>query len=65
MATTRYNSRAVANMIATLQAWYEQTITTLNNEESRDYPDQERIEALETRLDAITGAIDALQEIEQ
>tara|TARA_Y100000310_G_scaffold4407_1_gene5274 strand:+ start:2303 stop:2461 length:159 start_codon:yes stop_codon:yes gene_type:complete len=50
-------------MKAQLQDWVEQTDTTLDNENDRDYPNDDRIGALEERQEALQGALDALEEI--
>lgn len=63
-AATRYNARSLATTIAQLQGWLEQSENTLANEESRDYPNDERVDSLNERIDALTAAIEALEGIE-
>ncbi len=62
-ANMRYNIRSLETMKAQLQDWVEQTDTTLDNENDRDYPNDDRIGALEERQEALQGALDALEEI--
>ena len=67
MATTaapRYSITSARIMMATLEAWLEQSGETLSNEESKDYPNDERIDALTTRMDALQAAVDALDWLE-
>lgn len=60
---TRYNVRSLAATIAQLQGWLEQSEDTLANEESRDYPNGERIDDLNARVDGLNAAIEALEGI--
>ena len=64
MALTRYNKRTVVAMADTLEDWINQSQETLYNEESRDYPNDDRIDSLTTRIDSLQNALDALDEIE-
>lgn len=64
MTPTRYNKRSVVRVIAEITAWRDQTEVTLATEESRDYPNDDRLDALSERLDALTAAIEALEDIE-
>lgn len=60
---TRYNVSSVHKMMEQLQGWIEQSEETLSNEESRDYPNDEHIDALQERIDALQQAFDALESI--
>lgn len=62
--TRRYSITAVAAMMADLEAWIEQSSDTLNNEEAKDYPNEDRLDNLNTRIDALQAAYDALADIE-
>lgn len=64
LAVTRYNSRSLANLVAQLQGWIEQSEETLSNEEGKDYPSEDRIETLNARIDSLTEAVDALEGID-
>jgi len=59
-----YSITRVHNMMATLQEWIEQSENTLQNEEAKTSPNEDRIENLTTRLDSLNTARDALDEIE-
>ena len=60
----RYNSTSLGNMVEELKSWTEQTQDTLDNAESQEYPNDNRIETLSNRMDALQAAIDSLEEIE-
>lgn len=64
VTTTRYNIKSVQNMMLQIEAWIDQTEETLGNEESKDYPNDERLESLEERRSALQDAYDALRGIE-
>lgn len=59
----RYSEVLVEAMMRELQGWIEQSTDTLNNEESKDYPDDKRMDMLSARIDALQAAYDALEEI--
>ena len=59
-----YSITRVHDMMATLQGWIEQSENTLQNEEAKTSPNEDRIENLTTRLDSLNTARDALDEIE-
>lgn len=64
VTTRRYSITAVAAMMTDLEAWIEQSSDTLNNEEAKDYPSEDRLDNLNTRIDALQAAYDALADIE-
>lgn len=65
MATTpRYSIIQIQRMMADLEAWIESSSDALNNEEAKDYPNEDRLDNLNTRIDALQAAYDALAEIE-
>lgn len=65
MATmVKYNIRSVQSMMAQLQEWIDSSQDTLNNEESKDYPNDDRVTMLTDRIDALQNAYDALEGIE-
>ena len=63
-AATRYSIASVRVMRETLEARIEQSQGVLDREEGRDYPSEDRIDDLTTRIEALQGALDALEEIE-
>lgn len=62
--TKRYAITQLQKVIDTLTDWRDATQDTLDNEESRDYPNEARVEKLSERIDALTDAIEALENIE-
>jgi hypothetical protein len=65
MSTVRkYNRASLDNIITELEAWIEQSEDTLGNEESRDYPNEDRLDMLQTRIDQLQQASEALQGID-
>lgn len=62
--TTRFNIRSLANMIAQLEAWIESSQESLDNEELREHPNNERVDSLTDRLDNLNSALDSLSQIE-
>ena len=60
----RYNIRSLSQMREELTEWLAQSQDTLDNEESKDSPNDERVDTLTTRVDALQAAVDALEEIE-
>ena len=60
----RYDIRQVNLMREQLDEWINTSSDVLNNEEAKDYPNEERIDSLNTRIDALQAAYDALGEIE-
>jgi hypothetical protein len=61
---TRYDIRSVRDMCSQLEHWIETSEEALSNEESKDYPNEERLDTLQTRIDSLQAALDSLQEIE-
>lgn len=51
-------------MMAQIEDWITQSNDTLCNEESKDYPNEERMDILNNRIDSLQEAYDALQNIE-
>ena len=65
MATkTRYTITSVRVMISTLDDWIDQTTDSIDTEESKDYPSDDRLDTLNNRLDQLVAAKDALDDIE-
>ena len=65
--TTRYDSRTVARIVSELQAMLDSSVHSqeILSEESRGYAtDDERIDSLQTRIDQLQEAINALEGIE-
>lgn len=62
--SVRYNARSLQTMMEQLQDWIDQTQETLDNEESKDYPNDERVDMLTLRLDQLQQAYDALEAID-
>ena len=60
----RYSIVQVRAMMATLDAWIESSNETLDNANDVDSPNEYRIEILESRIEALQAALDALGEIE-
>jgi capsule polysaccharide export protein KpsE/RkpR len=60
----RYNRIALGKVISTLQEWVDQTQETLDNAESADYPNEDRIDTLQTRIDSLQESVDALDNID-
>ncbi len=60
----KYNSRSLTNVMLLLEDWVTQSQDTLDNEESKDYPNDERIDSLTVRVDSLQAAVDVLNEIE-
>lgn len=61
---TRYNKRSLENLIVTLDGWKSQSLDSLENVESADYPNDERIDSLSERIASLETAIDSLCDIE-
>lgn len=64
MVGKRYDPRTVARIVSEIQAMLEASQDALDNEESRDYPNNERVDMLQTRVDALQEAYNALEGIE-
>lgn len=64
MAVKRYSITGVKRILAELEAWLEQSQDSLDSEEGRDYPNDERLDRLTQRVDSLQQAYDALDEIE-
>jgi hypothetical protein len=62
--TVRYSIVQVRQMMTTLESWIDSTEETLGNEEGKDYPNEDRLDSLQTRLDALNEAFSALEGIE-
>lgn len=60
----RYNKVSLTKMIDQLEQWVELTDEIRSSEEDKDYPNEERIGRLSTRIDAMESAVSSLQEIE-
>lgn len=60
----RYSITQIQRVINELTEWRDASQETLDNEEAKDYPNDERIDKLSTRIDALTEAIEALEGIE-
>lgn len=60
----RYSIVQVRRMVAELDAWIESTQDALDNAEDAATPNEERIDKLQTRLDALTNAKEELEGIE-
>ena len=60
----KYSITQINRVLEELRAWHESTEETLDNEENKDYPNEERVDMLQTRLDSLQEAIDALENIE-
>lgn len=61
---SKYNIRSVQVVIQSLEEWVNQSSETLDNEEAKDYPNDERIDSLNNRIDLLMDAIGTLAEIE-
>jgi hypothetical protein len=59
-----YTIIQIRHMMAELEGYINQIEETLGNEEGKDYPRWDRMDALQTRLGALQAAYDALAEIE-
>lgn len=62
--TTRYSIVSVRKMITQLERWIDDTTEVIDNEESKNYPNESRIDKLNERLSALEEAKDALESIE-
>lgn len=60
----RYTKPGLHKLVTQLATWINDSQDTLDNEESRDYPSNERIDSLTARIDALQAALDSLEEIE-
>jgi hypothetical protein len=60
----KYNVTSVGIMETTISEWIAQSESTLDNEESKDYPSDDRVDSLTERIDALTEAMEALGSIE-
>lgn len=63
-ADKRYSIIQIRRVIGELESWRDASQDALENAESADYPNEERIEKLAVRIDALETAIDALEGIE-
>ena len=62
--TTRYSTTAVNKLIEQLDGWINGSQDTLDTAESADYPNEDRIDKLTERINALTEAKSSLEEIE-
>lgn len=60
----RYTKVALDKMVEQLEQWVEATDIVRSNEEDKDYPSEDRMDELTTRIDAMESAVSSLQEIE-
>lgn len=60
----RYNRIALNKVVEQLEQWVEGTEEVRSNEEDKDYPNEDRLDELSTRIDAMESAVASLQEIE-
>ncbi len=60
----RYNRIALNKIVETLEGWIENTENVRYNEQDRDYPNEHRLDELDTRISAMESAVSFLQEIE-
>ena len=60
----RYNRRSLTSVIAELKAWMTQVENTINNMESSESVNEERLNTLQNRLDSLSEAVEALEGIE-
>jgi len=63
-ATPRYSIVQIRQIREYLTDWIEQSQAAIDAECSRDYPDSDRFDALEIRIECLQGALDALEGIE-
>jgi len=64
MGIPKYRTTQLTIIIEMLEDWIDSSQETLDNESDKDYPNQERVEKLEARLEALGQAIEALEGIE-
>ena len=62
--TVRYNKRSLEKIVDQLKAWIDSSQDSLDNEESRDYPNEDRVSMLGERIESLQAAVDSLEEIE-
>lgn len=60
----RYSITSVKKIIGQIEEWIESSQDTLDNAESADYPNEERIEKLTDRISNLEEAKETLAEIE-
>ena len=60
----QYSITQVHKVIEEIGDWVEQTEEAIDNEQARDYPNEERVEKLAYRQDALESAKSSLEEIE-
>jgi hypothetical protein len=46
-----------------LESWLEQKIQVLNNEESKEYPNEERIEKISNQIEILENAVEQITEL--
>jgi two-component sensor histidine kinase len=59
----RYNIRTVHNLLEIINEWIESAEESLDNEQQRDYPSNERLDSLQNRIDALNLAKESLESI--
>lgn len=59
--TVRFNTASLRKLGQQLERWIGDTQDSLDNEESKDYPSETRIDEYTDRLDALQTAYDALE----
>lgn len=55
---------SIDKLIGQLSDWLEEKESSLDREESKDYPSEDRLEKLENQIDTLQAALDALVEYE-
>ena len=60
----RYNRRSLTSVIAELKAWMTQVENTINNMESSESVNEERLNTLQSRLDSLSEAVEVLEGID-
>jgi hypothetical protein len=59
----RYNIRTVHNLLEIINEWIESSEESLDNEQQRDYPSNERLDSLQDRIDKLNIAKESLESI--
>jgi len=60
----RFNRIALNKIVEQLENWVETTEEIRSNEEDKNYPNEDRLDELSTRIDAMEAAVASLQEID-
>ena len=61
---TRYNVQSVHKICQQIERWIDQAENILDKESNKDYPNQEWIEMIESRLEYLNNALEALENLE-